>query len=235
MAKRKTPSSHQTVNEIEAHFRRPAVREKIGYAADSSKQWLERCAQSYDENGNLQAGKPWWDTTIQPTSNKILLRERPRVYEDRIVGHGMLEMFNTLLYGTDSALYKELLGCNPWEVAVAHVTDPITWVIIRELIRLEEAYKEGMSKLPSMQLNELSKLYGYSSSTSPVKMRNRLVNGLAPLGLVGAYVNGTYSIFAGIVASNFYHKVFFPMVEQYEEPQLVRSKTEPLHPRGLLS
>ena len=210
------PDLHRRLNKLRAHFRQDDVRRKIEKAALDTKAWLKEGSESFSEDGQIRIDEPWWQRELSETTNPVLLEERGQTFRARVVEHGSLKMFQLMFKGKKSAIPKEFLSPDPWSVVVSCVTDSMTWVIVRELVKRRAAYEENLCNLPSINLRELAKLYRYSPTTAEAKPRDKISKSMVPLGLLQARVNGEYAIEVGVVASEFYHVAYLPLVKEYE-------------------
>ena len=219
------PITHDMFNELKRHYNKDEVLEAVRNASEHTAHWLRMNHQRYTSEGSLEQ-VPWW-TEPPSTSNPVLTEERLMTFRARAFEHGLFEMYSYLLHEKRHPLDHKYLPASPekkWSsVIVPCVTDPWTSNVVRELVKRQVAFEEGVSEYtdgsPSSVLNTVSlkvlhSLYGYSPSTNPTKVRDRIADDLAPLGLLEVFVNRQYDIRVGVVAFEFY-RAYFRMIQTH--------------------
>ena len=191
-------------DKVRGHFECPCVKEQITNATRETSEWLYRNHQSFDADGSL-TNTPWWPRRLKQTGNEILIEERGRALRARVSEHATLRMFASLV---PSQIVKV-----SHEEAVQIGTDPMTFVILCELITAHQAHHDHADPYDTISLTEFSRLFKYSANTKLAKARLKLLR-LARAGIAKVRFDGQlYAISIGDVGACLY-QIYFETLQR---------------------
>lgn len=188
-----------------AHPERGAI---IAEAKATTFAWLEIDKESYRPNGDL-VEEPFFPEP-EPTDDAILNEGRGQMLRARVWEHGLQKKLNVLV---KKGIFLPLINGNPKSVLVEIATDPMTSVVVRELVT---GYHAG-SPHDISSLADLMKLYRYVSGKGS-RFRESHLCRLAAFGLVTVRADKSgYAIKAGPVGRAFYIDVYLPIVQHFSK------------------
>ena len=198
--------NHEPANEYERYsdyFGEPEVKSSIFEAADQTNPWLMENSESYGPDGHLNQGKGWWPR-LTATNDSMLLEERGRMLRARIFEHGILHFYWKLVRGNVVPKSDELHD-------FIRTSDVNVWW--RQLRARDLAPSQ-----PAMSLSKFRDTGTFGTRTTPSKCHPHLLK-MCILGMAIAKRNmsGDYAIFIGPSGLAFYDKVYFPVLQEFND------------------
>ncbi len=198
----------EIIDTARQYFKHATVLDQINEQVEETLTWMRNNTESFSATGALERGKPWWPETrpvaevvSEDWKREVLLETRRKQLRDRTYEHGVLH-FLMGLAGRGVLSY-------PDERLVKLVTEATSPALINQLM----AHRVAGG---SMSLSDLAEFYCYSPGTNNVRVRDKCLPGLCPLGLLSARCDQGYDITIGAVGEAFYKDVYMPILAETE-------------------